>query len=1393
MDDLDLEKLKQELDDVSGGSRYDVEDIMREAGVPGQKQENESLEHLMHRFGIHMDESESDEEEPPAPVTENMVLKLSEKQPHAELLRAQEQTQQFIDEQEELAAAAQDEEEQPDPLEEQEDVFARLFNQLGQIEQDPMDSVFSKPEEQAFTDPRTEMLEEPEDEPDLMARLFDGAPVSGIEREEMPSAESEMTELEDEHTVHIDTADDWKMTEEIADDTHPTEHFQPIDEQKTQVLEPIEQEPAEQPEEQPEKKSFWSKWFSVDDEDDEDDEESDDEEEEEAPIEDVSLADGQETQILQPIGEESAAQPEEQPEKKSFWSKWFSADDEDDDEDEEEEEAPIEDVLTAEEQETQILQPIGEEPAEQPEEQHEKKSFWSKWFSVDDDDDEDDEESDDEEEEEASIEDVSTTDDQETQILEPIEEESAGQPDEKHEKKGFWSKWFSLDDDEDDEDDEESEEEEASIEDVSPADGQETQVLEPMNVQSVEQTGVPEEEIAPDDVAQEEQKPISEPEEIYVHPEPEEIEDKDIGIATFTEAMAQEEAIGATEETPEPPHNPEPEDDPVISEEELEQFLSDVEDKQEQPIASFEQILRDNGMDPDTPVRVQRKISLDEFPEETTTVYVDVPVREKSEPQEDEPEFFDAEADLEAQAMDEKIKQEKLERMRKRLQPEPDPEWLNMPLEELCKTAPALEDLRQEGPVMQREVARQREWIMERHRAYMKAEHPTLHQEEQPPVEEELPEEDSEPSVIDAAGALRDLLQQEQGIDNNSSVFSDRSDGTPETESDDREEMLTESRELEELEQTTQPEPLQEVPDTADQSESSEQLESEPHREQTSTVSQKSAKKRKTWPKEDVPQDLRKASAGWKQRAQIQAQRSIAVAVLTVIAVYLSCAADFSLPLSASMDYVESPSAVLISFIVLQLIAMVVAFDVIRDGILAAIYLHPNFSTLVDLALVLNLVHCIIRLVWDGEEMPYTCAAMLALFAQMRARVCDARARHYTYKVAAGASQPVGIYLQNGDPKHIIKAPMEQIEPFIQQVVKPDRTRKLESILTILSIVVSIVLSIIVCTSTGDNGRLIYVLAATVTGACQVALLLAIPMGRANAARHMMKGGTALDGMRGGAALASVNTVVLTDEDLFPTGSVALERLELHSQLNDTTALAYAAALAGQSSLGRMLAEEVRARYGAPLTAHHVMHYTGGGISGQAGGLEILLGDADFMAERGILTDDVPENGLILAVEGTVAAVLVVDYQVPAVLFNAMQVLTERHIHILLHTRNHQVTTQLVERLYGLPEGTVRLPDLEVDRAMRSPHYAADGMLCGVMLRDGLVPFADCISTAHVQNRLAKGGTIIGIIAAIICMLLMTYLCFVFVPIDARPIRVLLYAILCFVPIFFLENGVGRD
>ena len=82
MDDLDLEKLKKELHDVSGSSLYDVDQIMEEAGS-SESGSRASMEQLLQSLGVQMPEQQ-------------------EQDTLDSLQQASEQTQAMIEEQQEM-------------------------------------------------------------------------------------------------------------------------------------------------------------------------------------------------------------------------------------------------------------------------------------------------------------------------------------------------------------------------------------------------------------------------------------------------------------------------------------------------------------------------------------------------------------------------------------------------------------------------------------------------------------------------------------------------------------------------------------------------------------------------------------------------------------------------------------------------------------------------------------------------------------------------------------------------------------------------------------------------------------------------------------------------------------------------------------------------------------------------------------------------------------------------------------------------------------------------------------------------------------------------------------------------------------------------------------------
>lgn len=1316
MDDLDLEKLKKELHDVSGSSLYDVDQIMEEAGS-SESGSRASMEQLLQSLGVQTQEQQ-------------------EQDTLDSLQQASEQTQAMIEEQQEMQQWLKPDEDKEAEQPDEDDVFGSLFAQLGELER-----------EETPTDPRlTEPLLEPEEEPSLMERLFPSEPEVQADEEpetqilesepDMPTRRMNQHDYEDlieQATLRVQQSEEDDEEEPETQETVPEQKLNTSnDEAISQIVEALSEQPEqaaqEQKEEQPEKQGLLSRLF--------------------APPE--VAADADDADALDEEGREEATEQPENPEpseettqpqtRKGLFSRLFSTQEE-----LEEVETPID--LTqlqgldeaapeslSEQPETQILAP------EQPEEEPETQVLAP--------------EQPEEEPETQILEPEQPEEEPETQVLEPEEE----------------PKTQIL---EPEQPEEELETEQEQLEQETPKEVF-AQLLDDEPEES-EQPDVPEQ---PQEPEREPEKPkagifdrvmdalgfelVEEGEEAPEQPQPSE--------------PAQETQPESAQQQPEKqPPQPRPEDTPVISEDEFAAFMSDVDAGESEQCASFEQLLEDSMEETsDEKQKVLRKkpVMPEEFPDEETTVYVDVPVRKQvlEHPQPRQTELFDVEEALKQKPLFERSQEQEEPEQEPEQEPDeplPEPEWLGKPLEEICKTAPSLEVLRKEGPVMTREVLRCKEWITERIRRYQAEQRG----EPYPPQPESEPQPEPTMEPIHASEALDEMHEQEQAEED--SVFPEGSTGKPETEAADQKPSTHESVIEIQASETKTEQPARSAAEN--------------------TAADRKQKPKSSAKKKIIRRDWTQESRVCRLRARNKALRSTILGVLTLICIYISCAADFTiLPLPSAMDYASHSGRVLGVFLLLLACALVLAYDVVWDGIRAVLQGSPNFATLADAALLLNILHCCIRLASEGEEIPFACIAMLILFAQLRAQVSEETIKHYTYKVAGAAREPIGIFCRRGKTPHLVKAPLADINTFAAQTAEQEERKRMERLFTLSALAAAVILSVIVCASTGDAGRLIYVLAATVTGSCQVALLSASVMARQSAARRLAHCGAASDSDEGSDKLATTQTVVLTDEDLFPNGSVVLVSLELHSNLNDATALAYAAALTQGSSLGNMLAEEVRTRYGAPLAAHRVLRYDGG-VGGQIGGLQVLLGNERFMTSRGVSVSGMTDNALALSLDGSLAAVLTVDYTVPAVLFHAMQKLTEQKTTIWLNSHNQQITPQLVEQLYGLPKGTVVVPELECSRALQNPACVQDARLCALLMRDGLMGIADCICAARAQRKAQRAGVLIGICASIVCMLLMMYLCYAFVPSDAHPIRLLIYMVLCFIPIFFLDNGVGRE
>ena len=819
----------------------------------------------------------------------------------------------------------------------------------------------------------------------------------------------------------------------------------------------------------------------------------------------------------------------------------------------------------------------------------------------------------------------------------------------------------------------------------------------------------------------------------------------------------------------EPDEMPE-EPEQTISQEEFEAFLREA-DEQPEERTSFAELMRESGVDwrEDAPEAEAPVVSEDLT---SQVVYLDLSTKEeKAEPadagQTEEsaaPDSMPEEPEYEPEEPEQPAKPQVPSR--------PEPEWLHLPLERIGEIAPKIERIGGE-PILMSEIRR-----LEREKELQK-------RAAQPKPQPAEPAPQTPRPVFS-----HESEQTEDGGDD------EVSGGHPPAESESL--NMTDPPEYDPAEEPE--EPIQD--DGGEQPQEEMTAAEEPPEARPAPRKKKSGfqrwitrRRREQEEQTRVPKTAKEGFQQWKRIARSTGRRSIAVGILTLLALYLSCTAIRDLPIPQAVSYADAPQNFYLALIVMTVLSMLIAWDVLRDGIKAVIHLHADFCTLITLTLIMTIVHSAVRMTSVGEEIAYPCVAMAALFALMRARVAQAGARRNTYKMAALNRAPIGVFLHREPKPHLVKRRLEDNQAFLVCTARDGWYSRIERLYTPVAIVAAAVLAWIISAMTKDQGRFVYTFSALLTAASQIGLLTAVAFGSVNTTRRLIRDDAALAGLASAVRLSNASQVVMTEEDLFPTGSILIDDyVDIRGAMQMDDVLAYAAAVEGDSAVGRVLKEKIHQRYGDQVAAHDHVRYENGGNGARIGDREVLFGTAAFMQEMKIpipaLADE--EDHLFLAVDGTTEAVFEIEYVATTQVYTALQSLAERQISVLFQAGDCYLSVERLCDLFGLQPGMIHMPAPEQERQLMSPAYTENDTLLAILTRDGAAPYSDCVDAAYSLRRLTGGGMLLGMLAAVIDLVLMSYLCYVFAPLGASPLRVLLYSLLWFIPIFFIENEAKR-
>lgn len=364
---------------------------------------------------------------------------------------------------------------------------------------------------------------------------------------------------------------------------------------------------------------------------------------------------------------------------------------------------------------------------------------------------------------------------------------------------------------------------------------------------------------------------------------------------------------------------------------------------------------------------------------------------------------------------------------------------------------------------------------------------------------------------------------------------------------------------------------------------------------------------------------------------------------------------------------------------------------------------------------------------------------------------------------------------------------------FCTRVNMEDTASQWQRLLTPVLAAAALVFAVLATIGLGQGQNLLWCWSAILCTTFSLVYPLAycVPFGRL--ATRLNHSGAAVAGQYGAAALAASRQIVVTDNDLFPQGTVALNGLKLYGEERNH-AISYTATLAVHAGgcLARVFDEICRSERIAYQPLEHFHIHDDNGLSGMIHGETVLVGTPVFMRHKAVrLPSSMPSKTCVcLAVDGQLTAVFAVKYNTSDTVESALRALSRNDMQLMLAVRDGNITPKLLKTRFGTDGGAV-YPETSDRLNLSDPEREAEGPN-GLIYRDGLYPFVELVTGSRRLCHAVRIGNVLSICGSVFGALLSFYLSFAGSYQVLTPMLLATYLLLWVVPMVPLLWGVDR-
>ena len=513
--------------------------------------------------------------------------------------------------------------------------------------------------------------------------------------------------------------------------------------------------------------------------------------------------------------------------------------------------------------------------------------------------------------------------------------------------------------------------------------------------------------------------------------------------------------------------------------------------------------------------------------------------------------------------------------------------------------------------------------------------------------------------------------------------------------------------------------------------------------------------------REDLGSEVNVANASRYYGSQVTMLRmrmQIGLAVLAILA-YLT----LGFPVSGMLKTAKVAAGMCLA---LQLTVMLLCLDVVTNALVNLT--RGRFG-----ADVLAVIACLISSfdalsvasgAFGTPHIPLCLFSSLALMGILLADLLSARALRKSLRVPAIGKRAYCVTAEEGVRGGREITLLKSVRPTTGFVRRAEETPPDEMLFTkaaFIELLAVLVLSLLIGLVKHSMKDLLYILSAMLSCTVPVTALLAFALPFFIGSQRIFSSGAAVAGWSGIHDIGCSRNLIVTDRDLFPEETVAIETVRVFADESAERVISYAGTMiaASGSGLGPCFADLMEKNGCRMRTVEDFKWLSGGGLQGLIEGHSVLCGGSDLMQLMNVKVPYrlVDRTTVLLSIDGVLYGIFKINYTGLPEIRAALQELIASNRHPIFAIRDFIITPDMLHGVFDVSTDGYDFPPYG-DRFRISEAKPSDlSQVSAVVCREGLGPLTHLADTGRSMYVAVRMNLILTALTAVLGTLLVFF------------------------------------